>query len=82
MRRPTRRRRELAAYRRTPTWRKLRLERLEMDGYACQVQSAICQEQATEVHHLRYPRKLGTERLSDLVSVCTPCHRVLDGKAG
>ena len=51
-------------------WRRRADRRFEMDGGRCQV----CGETATEVHHLTYDR-LGSEEMSDIVSLCGRCHR-------
>lgn len=53
-------------------WDKKRRERLSHDGYTCQQCGAT--GQPLDVHHLTYDR-LGDERISDLVSLCRPCHK-------
>jgi hypothetical protein len=35
---------------------------------------------ASEVHHLRYPQRLGTEPLSWLVDLCGTCHDRAHGR--
>ena len=56
----------------TETWQKKRDERLEIDGGICQ---ACLSAPATEVHHLNYYNIGNEDVLTDLVSVCHPCHR-------
>ena len=55
----------------SPAWSNLRKHILERDGYLC-----ICGRKATEVHHKTYERT-GKEYLSDLVSLCELCHRLV-----
>lgn len=38
-----------------------------------------CGRPAVSVHHLRYPKRLGTEPLTDLVAVCNHCHETSHG---
>ena len=57
------------------TWSKIRNEALERDKYEC----SICRSPYNlEVHHLRYPDVLGTEPLSDLMTLCRDCHKKLE----
>lgn len=51
-------------------WLYLRNKRLAIDGLKC----ARCGRPAKDVHHLRYPSVLGTERMEDLISLCRECH--------
>lgn len=51
-------------------WKKIRKEVLLRDGNLCQ---KCLNTDATEVHHLAY-ENLGSEKLEDLMSVCSPCH--------
>ena len=56
----------------TDEWKKKRDERLKIGNGICQ---ACLTAPATEVHHMNYYR-IGSENpLTDLVSVCHPCHR-------
>ncbi|MCD6673791.1 MAG: HNH endonuclease [Burkholderiaceae bacterium] len=34
----------------------------------------FCGSAMKHVHHIRYPKRLGDEPLSDLIAVCKPCH--------
>ena len=61
---------EYLRYLKSSEWRKKADSRLAFDGGKCQV----CGKKATEVHHLTYDR-LGHEELSDIVSLCKPCHK-------
>jgi 5-methylcytosine-specific restriction protein A len=58
-------------------WRKRRAQALRRDSALCQ--SCIKQGRyipATEVDHIIEKAKGGTDDLSNLQSLCTPCHRV------
>jgi 5-methylcytosine-specific restriction endonuclease McrA len=52
-------------------WQALRERVFERDGGICR--HTGCGRPAEQVHHLTYDR-VGYELLSDLVSVCIPCH--------
>lgn len=63
------------AYLDSQTWAELRNKALERDEYHC----CICNSPHNlEVHHLRYPQVLGTERISDLMTLCDKCHEKLE----
>jgi len=55
----------------TEFWRAKRNEAMARANYLCQRCRARC---ATEVHHLTYERVFN-ELASDLLPVCSPCHR-------
>src|SRR5262245_567972 len=61
---------EYSKYLESPTWRRIRARVLERDKHKC----LACQSRATVVHHIRYPKRLGEERLEWLYSLCAPCH--------
>lgn len=62
-------------YLESDTWAKLRNKALERDNYHC----SICKSPYNlEVHHLKYPDVLGTEPLSDLITLCSNCHKKLE----
>jgi 5-methylcytosine-specific restriction endonuclease McrA len=64
---------EYIAYIRSSAWKELRKKALERDKHLCQV----CKiRMATQVHHLTYAR-FGHELPEDLISICTPCHRLI-----
>lgn len=58
-------------------WNKKCLKRLKMDGYTCQ----HCGEtnKPLDVHHKTYER-FGSERMSDLESLCRKCHKIEHGE--
>lgn len=63
------------AYLDSDIWTILRNKRLEMDNFKC----SICgNPNNLEVHHLKYPSVLGTEPLSDLMTLCNSCHKRID----
>jgi hypothetical protein len=72
---PIPRREEYNAYLRSDAWRVKRAQVLVRSGNACE----HCGELAVIVHHLRYPRALGTEPLTDLIAVCQRCHDLHHG---
>jgi len=61
---------EYHKYLKSTTWKLLRSQRLELDRGKC----VMCYDDATQVHHRRYPRVLGTESIFYLSSVCRGCH--------
>ena len=62
---------DYAEYRKSPQWNARRKAVLKRDNYTCQQ----CKDTdiPLDVHHTTYER-IGDEDLSDLVSVCRPCH--------
>ena len=62
-------------YLNSQTWAQIRNKALERDKYEC----SICHSPHNlEVHHLKYPDVLGTEPLSDLMTLCRDCHKKLE----
>lgn len=59
-----------AKYLEGPVWKKIRAAALERDKRTCRA----CQGRATVVHHIRYPKNLGEEKMEWLYSLCAPCH--------
>ena len=58
-------------YLRSTTWASLRKKVLGRDKYRCQ----ICKsKKKLEVHHKTYKR-IGKERIGDLITLCNICHR-------
>ena len=56
-------------------WAKKRNQALDRDKYEC----SICRSPHNlEVHHLKYPDVLGTEPISDLMTLCRECHKKLE----
>lgn len=64
---------EFRAYRCSPEWGRKRLRRIRKDKYTCQT---CGQFPPLYVHHRTYAR-VGRERLSDLISLCPPCHAAI-----
>ena len=58
-------------YMQSEAWDKKRKKRLSLDDYICQ--DCRCKNKPLDVHHLNYKR-LGRERMEDLLSVCRSCH--------
>ena len=54
----------------SPEWREKRAKVLRKAKYRCK----DCGGRAQQVHHKTYKR-LGNERLSDLVALCDTCHK-------
>jgi 5-methylcytosine-specific restriction endonuclease McrA len=52
-------------------WRNIRWEALARDHGRCR----DCGIEATEVHHVAYPKVPGGEDLDDLLSLCHACHQ-------
>lgn len=53
-------------------WRRKKWQAMGRDLGKCR----DCGQDATEVHHLRYPEVYGQEILDDLVSLCRGCHQL------
>lgn len=57
------------------TWARIRDKALERDRFEC----SLCGcPHNLEVHHLKYPDVLGTEPISDLMTLCRDCHKKLE----
>lgn len=57
------------------TWARIRDKVLERDRFEC----SLCGcPHNLEVHHLKYPDVLGTEPISDLMTLCRECHKKLE----
>ena len=64
------------AYLRSDAWRNKRRQRLDIDHWRC----VRCHSKDNlEVHHKTYKR-LGNERMGDLVTLCATCHGYEHGK--
>ena len=50
------------------------------DNYTCQV--CKCKNKILQTHHLIYKSKGGTDKVSNLISVCTDCHTSKNHKEG
>lgn len=63
-------RKDYGAYINSYAWQAKRRQRIFMDGAMC----VRCKARHDlEVHHLTY-RRFGSERLSDLITLCHRCH--------
>jgi hypothetical protein len=62
-----------AEYLESDVWKKIRARVLKRDKNKC----LGCGKRAYAVHHRRYPRNLGQERLDWLYSVCAECHSAI-----
>jgi hypothetical protein len=75
-RRPNARRREYEASLRTRNWRDRRKRILQVARFRCRLRfPGVCTGRATEVHHLRYPKRLEDVTDRDLVAACKECNR-------
>lgn len=55
----------------SPLWREIRLAVLDHYGDVC----SVCGKSGgNDVHHKRYAKILGTEKMSDYQVLCRPCH--------
>lgn len=66
----TSRQEEYQKYLQTAIWHTIRRQRLAIDNGEC----VLCGIKATNVHHRRYPKRLGSETVNDLISLCDTCH--------
>lgn len=66
-----------AKYLEGSAWRKIRGAALKRDKHTCRA----CSAPAIHVHHVRYPKNLGEERMEWLYSLCAPCHNEIHKRA-
>lgn len=67
---------EYRDYLNSEAWQQLRSKRLAIDEFRCQ--KCRCPF-GLQVHHLRYPKILGTEDpYTDLITLCTRCHAEIE----
>lgn len=60
----------------TSTWRKKRQLKLKLHDNTCDICGASAVNKTEmHVHHLKYDRYGGDERMSDLQVLCVDCHR-------
>ena len=57
-----------------PAYRKLQRKILERDGWRCQACGAIS---GLEVHHIERRSRLGEDSESNLITLCSECHRAI-----
>lgn len=59
----------------TEVWKKIREQRLTIDGYRCSVCGTA---KNLQVHHIHYPEVWGEEDVdNDLKTYCDSCHKIL-----
>ena len=64
------------SYIRSGRWRRVRRERLRIDGFKC----AICgARENLQVHHMSYERLGQTGEIFDLITLCRECHAMIHG---
>ncbi len=61
------------SYLKSSKWYALRLKVLTRDDYTCQHCHCEVTSYTANIHHKTYAR-LGNEDLSDLITLCIPCH--------
>lgn len=64
-------------YLKSKTWDSKRRQVLKRDEYKCQLNYS--HTGPMHVHHKTYER-IGRERLSDLITLCENCHRLIHNK--
>ena len=57
-------------------FKKLKMERLKLDDYKCQICFKQVDEKTSHCHHITYLRVLN-EKISDLSTLCPCCHKKL-----
>ena len=60
----------------TRQWQEIKQAAIEAAGGKCE----FCGASAETAHHVKYPRKMGTEDPRTLIAVCWRCHGLLHGK--
>jgi len=63
-------------YYRTPQWQAIKQAAIEAASGTCE----FCGSPAETAHHVKYPRKLGTEDPTTLIAICWKCHGLLHGR--
>ena len=69
------RKEEYYKYLKSDEWKLLRATALDRSDGFCQ----FCGQPATQVHHVKYPKKYGDENPDNLIPVCKKCHEVSHG---
>ena len=62
-------------YLKSAQWREIRGVILGRANGLCE----FCSAEATQVHHLSYPKRFGTEHPDSLVALCRACHEKMHG---
>ena len=64
-------------YLKSPAWYALRQQALSDSGHCCR----LCNyPHMLNVHHRKYPKVLGTEPVTDLIVLCSKCHKLFHEK--
>lgn len=66
---------EYRKYLKSGAWQEKRAHALDRTDGFCQ----FCGEPAENVHHVQYPKQLGTEHPNSLIPVCKRCHEISHG---
>lgn len=69
-------REEYLEYIKGEKFKELKMERLKLDEYRCQICFKKVDEKTSHCHHITYLRVL-TEKISDLSTLCPFCHKKL-----
>ena len=69
-------REEYLEYIRGEKFKELKMERLKLDEYKCQICFKKVDEKTSHCHHITYLRVLN-EKISDLSTLCPCCHKKL-----
>lgn len=69
------RKNEYRQYLKSPEWQEQRDFALERTSGFCQ----FCGDFATQVHHVKYPKRFGEEHPHSLIPVCDRCHNISHG---
>ena len=69
-------REEYVEYIKGEKFKELKMERLKLDEYKCQICFKKVDEKTSHCHHITYLRVLN-EKISDLSTLCTCCHKKL-----
>ena len=67
---------EYVEYIKGEKFKELKMERLKLDEYRCQICSKKVDEKTSHCHHITYLRVLN-EKISDLSTLCPCCHKKL-----
>ena len=67
---------EYLEYIRSEKFKELKIERLQLDEYRCQICFKKVDEKTSNCHHITYIRVLN-EKINDLSTLCTCCHKKL-----
>lgn len=67
---------EYLEYIRSDKFKELKMERLKLDEYTCQICFKKVDEKTSHCHHITYLR-LMNEKISDLSTLCPCCHEKL-----